>query len=642
MATPVRTTVLSRNPFLVFPALLAVLVGIIPAAAFGQDAPPGPGTSSASAEPLPSGSFAVEGVRLFDGSEVLEGATVLVRDGRVTEVGIGVHVSGGVPVVAGEGRTLLPGFVDAHVHTFDPAALIQALALGVTVQLDMFTAPDVLSQWRQEQVAGQASHRADILGPGYLATAAGGHGTQYGMPVPTVDAPVQAGPWVAARVEEGADYIKIVLEDGSAHGLDMASLDDAILQALVEAAHAHGLKAVVHVSTLADAERALEAGADGLVHLWVDRVPSEDFVRRMAEAGMFVVPTLTVLEGMLGGVPGGDAAASLLDADDVASLLGPSARQGLSQSLPRGGGLDWEGVKETVQLLRDAGVPLLTGSDAPNPGTTFGASVHRELELLVQAGVTPLEALQGATSAPADAFVFPGGRVQAGAPANLLLVEGDPTTDILATRRILGVWKEGRPLQREEERARVAELMAAAEAPAPRPGFEGGRLVVGDFEDGTLASALGTGWSESTDAMAGGRSTATLEVVRGGRGGSRHALRVTGEVAPGPPFAWAGAFYSPGSPPFSPVDLSEADGVAFHIRGQGPGFQVMVFSRAGGQLPATISLEVGEGWEEVFLPWSAFPGVDPTGITGLLVGAGPDVGSFTFHLDRVELRRATR
>jgi imidazolonepropionase-like amidohydrolase len=97
-----------------------------------------------------------------------------------------------------------------------------------------------------------------------------------------------------------------------------------------------------------------------------------------------------------------------------------------------------------VRQLRLAGVPLLVGTDAPNPGTTHGASVHRELELLMKAGLSATEALAGATSVPARIFglrdrgtVAPGGR------ADLLLVEGDPTRDVTETRNIVGIWKQG-------------------------------------------------------------------------------------------------------------------------------------------------------------------------------------------------------
>ena len=98
---------------------------------------------------------------------------------------------------------------------------------------------------------------------------------------------------------------------------------------------------------------------------------------------------------------------------------------------------------ERRQLI-SAHVPVVAGTDAPLAGGTHGASLHAELELLVNAGMTPLKALAAATSAPAQAFgLHDRGRMSPGLRADLVLVDGDPTIDIRATRAIAGVWKRG-------------------------------------------------------------------------------------------------------------------------------------------------------------------------------------------------------
>ena len=97
-----------------------------------------------------------------------------------------------------------------------------------------------------------------------------------------------------------------------------------------------------------------------------------------------------------------------------------------------------------VGALHRAGVVILAGTDVPAPGTAHGLSLHRELELLVRSGLTPAEALTAATFAPARAFGFlDRGRIAEGLRADLVLVNGDPTADITATRDIAGVWKLG-------------------------------------------------------------------------------------------------------------------------------------------------------------------------------------------------------
>jgi imidazolonepropionase-like amidohydrolase len=117
--------------------------------------------------------------------------------------------------------------------------------------------------------------------------------------------------------------------------------------------------------------------------------------------------------------------------------------------MPREGRRSSGGAEAAIKQLIDARVPILAGSDAPSPGTAYGVSLHGELSLLVRAGLSPVEALMAATSAPARTFrLSDRGSIRAGMRADLVLVDGDPTQDILATRRIVSVWKRGVPVQR--------------------------------------------------------------------------------------------------------------------------------------------------------------------------------------------------
>jgi imidazolonepropionase-like amidohydrolase len=121
-----------------------------------------------------------------------------------------------------------------------------------------------------------------------------------------------------------------------------------------------------------------------------------------------------------------------------------------AMAFPPRAGTSCAGTREALRQLAKAGVPLLTGTDSPSPGSTYGASVHGELELLVGAGLTPLQALAAATSAPARAFrLADRGRIAPGLRADLVLVDGDPTSDVRAARRIVAVWKKGVRVARE-------------------------------------------------------------------------------------------------------------------------------------------------------------------------------------------------
>jgi imidazolonepropionase-like amidohydrolase len=109
-----------------------------------------------------------------------------------------------------------------------------------------------------------------------------------------------------------------------------------------------------------------------------------------------------------------------------------------------------------IPPLAAAHVRILAGTDAGNPGTAPGISMHGELEYLVTAGLTPEQALAAATSVFADTFHLTGrGRIALGLRADLVLVNGDPTADITATRDIVEVWKQGIPVNRESWRQHI-------------------------------------------------------------------------------------------------------------------------------------------------------------------------------------------
>jgi imidazolonepropionase-like amidohydrolase len=566
------------------------------------------------APPPPRATLAITSVRVFDGARVLPSATVLVDGERIVAVGEGLAPAAGVEIVDGAGKTLLPGLIDAHAHVFAAAQLEQSLAFGVTTVLDMFATVETLKTLRRES----RPERAELRSAGICATAPGGHGTQYGLPIPTLTRPEEAQAWVDARLAEGSDYVKIIVEDGGGFRRKIPALSYETAAALIAAAHARGKLAVVHVSALDDAEAVIAAGADGLVHVFADAMPPDGLGERFAKRGVFVAPTLAVVRGFYGRKSGIERDPALRP------FLGPEAQVTLAAAFPISGEgpPDAAAAMAAVKALRAAGVPILAGTDAPNPGTTYGATVHDELALLVAAGLTPAQALEAATAAPARAFKLDDrGRIAPGLRADLLLVEGDPTADILATRRIAAVWKAGARLDREAYRQRIEAAQARAAAP---PGG-----LVSDFAGATPEVRFGQPWTPSTDSLVGGTSTVALAVEGG-------ALRLAGEVIAGQaPVTWAGALFSPGSAPFQPANLSAGEGIRFRARGEGP-LVVMLFTRKGGRAPAVQPFTAGKAWTTVTLPWSAF-GSDGSDVTALLIGRVAP-GRFELWLDDVEVR----
>jgi imidazolonepropionase-like amidohydrolase len=268
-----------------------------------------------------------------------------------------------------------------------------------------------------------------------------------GAPFPTITSPEQAVAFVDSRIQEGSDYIKIFYDDLSAYlplGQRVPMLSRETMAALIRAAHQKGKLAVAHIGTERQARDAISAGADGLVHMFTGESAAADFGRFLASHHTFVIPTLVTLYVTCGESIG----PTLLNDPSLASLIGPKGRASLEQPWPYAKA-SCKGTAQGMKELASAGATVLAGTDAPMPGTTYGASLHQELQLLVHAGLTPLQALRAATSAPARAFnIVDRGSIRAGMRADLVLVNGDPTTDIRAMRDIVAVWKRGNRLQR--------------------------------------------------------------------------------------------------------------------------------------------------------------------------------------------------
>ena len=390
------------------------------------------------------------GAKVFDGERFVE-EDVLVAGGTIARVGAHLEAPGAT-VIDGRGHTLLPGLIDAHAHAGEEARNLElALTFGVTLEVDLFGPPERIGELREAERAGRWTGMADLRGAGNLATVPGGHGTEYGIPIPTLTTPEEADAFVAARVLEGSDYLKIVYDHWTAPGADhpyMPTLSRETMRALVVAAHARGLLVFVHVSLEQDAFDAVEAGADGLAHLWTDVPARAALVALMQAQHTFVVPTLTT-----------NARGCAVDGTGTTLVSDPEiARWLTSEDLERLGrtyDLDarepcFDVLRESVQTLHAAGVPLLAGTDSINRGTTHGASMHGELTLLVQAGLSTAEALRAATSVPAMVLGLEGrGRVAPGMRADLVLVRGDVEADIHATRHIELVMKGGHAVSRE-------------------------------------------------------------------------------------------------------------------------------------------------------------------------------------------------
>jgi len=217
---------------------------------------------------------------------------------------------------------------------------------------------------RKAQAEGRENGIADIFTAGWAATYPGAHGDEDGAKVPTITAPDQAEEFVRARIAEGSDFIKIVYASGG----PPRSIDKETMAALVAAAHKFGKIAVVHALTYQAANDAMRAGADGLAHIFADQSPPAAFAGEAARRHLFVIPTLTSIDSFR--EPHG---APLATDPDLRRYLTQPAVANLNRTtlskyhFP--GPLELRYAQEAVRRLVSAGVPILAGSDAPNPGT---------------------------------------------------------------------------------------------------------------------------------------------------------------------------------------------------------------------------------------------------------------------------------
>jgi imidazolonepropionase-like amidohydrolase len=430
--------------------------------------------------------YAIRNVRVFDAARatLVDGLLdVFVRDGKIAAVAKPGRPAEGLVEIDGRGATLLPGLVDAHAHVGGGTAppwlgeipneaenLKAFLYAGVTTVLDVGGFTPAIFATRKELAAG------DRLGPrlyaaGPMFTTPGGHPVAilrrtvpwylrwYVVPRLSreVGTPEEARTAVAALLAERPDVVKVAVDRLPP---DAPRIANDVLRALVARAHEGGLRVVAHIGRSVDVEDAMAAGVDALLHgVYLEDV-TDAAVTAVRARNVPVAPTIAVFDRA------GDA--GRMRAEGFSPLEREIATPEVLQAMtrfPEPSTPDLERQKalfgalaagrevrrRNVAKLRAAGVTILAGSDSTNVGHIPGAALHVELAALVDAGLRPGEALKAATIdtarfvAGADAEF---GSIAPGKRADLVLVDGDPTTDIRATQRIRDVFQDGVRLER--------------------------------------------------------------------------------------------------------------------------------------------------------------------------------------------------
>ncbi len=581
-----------------------------------------PTTSDKEAVVFSGNSFAVKSIRVFDGQKMHDNYSLIIKDGVITRMGERVNIPKGLQTYDGANQTLLPGLLDAHTHIFGPA-LKDSLVFGVTTNFDMFTRAQTLKGMQLKRNGILETTEADLWSAGIMATAPGGHGTQYGFAIETLTRPDEASAWVARRIAEGSDYIKLGYMPGRAN---LNSLDLQTASSLIKAGHEQGVLVVAHISTLAAAQDMLDACIDGLVHIFADMPASEEFIAQAAAANIFIIPTLAVMASVAGEKPGGDLLANEL----VTPYLTAAQKQGLAA----GFGTAWPDFNldialENTQKLHKAGVAILAGSDAPNPGTTHGASLHQEMALLVRAGLTPLEALNAATSAPALAFGLKDrGRIEVGTRADFVVIGGNPDENISLSFAVDNIFKNGYAVKR------VRQSISNTDTSPRLANAKLGHFDT-DLNPPEDLAAQGFAWSATDDKIANGKSEAKISHINLGADKTGGALRVSAQVRPGFFFPWAGAYF--GHPAQKAHNIEAYKTLSFQVRGTPGVYTAMIFVSGSAGAPPSQNFNITNDWQTIILNIEDFRGLNPKLFAGLAITAGPTPGVFDYEIDTVTL-----
>lgn len=422
-------------------------------------------------------------VLVLRGATVLDGlggrivnARVVIRDHRIGEVSLDddrVPLPDGATVEDVRGRFLIPGLIDSHVHWGGSGGIGAApiemtadrlahdrratVAAGVTAVVSLTDDVTEMRRLSDETAAGRGTApRTFYAGPS--VTAKGGHPTEMFSFLPglaelltrQVETPEQARAAIVELDRERVDLVKLVLEPGFADR-PLPRMKDAVFRAAMTEAASRRMRTTVHVGTDADVRLAIEAGASGIEH--TARGLTDDTITMMAAKKITFTPTLVVLdwEWKRRVARGGDA--------DVRRLAMPAIMQTLldrqsplASMLREGAMADtmaraFAGAMQQVAKAIRAGVPVIAGSDAGNPVTFHGISLIRELELLAEAGMPLADVLKAATSRSADRLGQSQlGRIAAGAIADIVVLDADPTDAASAYRQVSSVYLGGRKL----------------------------------------------------------------------------------------------------------------------------------------------------------------------------------------------------
>ncbi len=434
-----------------------------------QKSDPNRSASAPSAQAI----IVIDGAQIWDGTGAppIQDAVLIIGD-RIQAIGPrgSVTVPGEAQTISARGKTVIPGLINLHGHL--------GMTKGLKLSRENYTKENILAQLKQYAHYGVTTVMSlgtdfeamfDIRGPARadespratVFTAGRGFTGKNGYPavlpgnagVPReVDTVEQVKKEVQELAAQKVDMVKIWVDDHWGH---YPKIRPELYQAIIAEAHRQHLRVMAHLFYLEDARKLVEAGLDGMAHSIRDREIDEALIKSLKEKKTFAVPTLSREESTF---VYAEPPAFLDDPffnrwvapEVIASLKDPAYGKKIKSDpdFPKYRG-QLTMAQKNLKRLWDAGVTIGFGTDTGPPGRFQGYFEHRELELMVQAGLTPSQALQTATRNAAQCLGISRdyGTLEPGKRADLILLDADPLQNISNTHQINQVWIGGRPVK---------------------------------------------------------------------------------------------------------------------------------------------------------------------------------------------------